>query len=196
MSRRLFLLLLCLPCLVTAGCQAMREMAALRNVEFALDSVANGFLAGIDLQRVRSFSDLSAGDVFRLSSSVSEGNLPLEFDFVLEAENPAENDVTARMAQMEWTFFIDDRETISGIFKEDIAMPPGQPTLVPIPIRLNLVDFFESGARDLFELALAVAGQGDGVPRRLKLQAVPTIETSIGPIRYPRPITILAGDVG
>ena len=184
------LLLLLLP-----GCQTLREVANLRNVHFALDRVAEASLAGVDLQRVRSYDDLSAGDVLRLTQAVSRGELPLAFTLHLYAENPPENDVQARLVEMDWTLLIDDQETVSGVFDGNIVLPPGEPRDVPIPIRLDLVDFFDRGAQDLIELALAVAGQSD-VPKRVQLRATPTIDTAIGPLRYPQPITVVSRDVG
>jgi hypothetical protein len=96
---------------------------------------------------------------------------------------------------MDWTLFLEDRETISGTFDQDILLPAGQRTDVPIPIRLDLVDFFGRNLSDLVDLALAVSGQG-GQSKDIKLMARPTIDTPIGPIQYPQPITIVARNVG
>jgi hypothetical protein len=133
--------------------------------------------------------------VLRIGAAVAREELPLNFALHLNAENPPENDVEARMVRMDWTLLLDDTETISGIFDQNILMPPGQPTDISIPMSLDLVNFFNKGARDLIELALAVSGQG-GSPKRIKLVATPTIDTVIGPIRYPNPITIVSRTVG
>ncbi|NBC17022.1 MAG: hypothetical protein GVY18_06865 [Bacteroidetes bacterium] len=181
--------------LLASGCQTLREVANLRNVSFALDRVGEASLAGIDLNRVRSYEDLSAGDVLRLTQAVTRNELPLSFTLHLNAENPPENDVQARLVTMDWTLLIDEQETISGVFDDTVVLPPGEPRDVPIPMRLDLVDFFDGGAQDLIELALAIAGQ-NGAPKRIQLRATPTIDTAIGPIQYPRPITIASKDVG
>ena len=177
------------------GCQTLREIANLRNVKFLIDRVTDARLAGVDVQRLRSYDDLSLTDAARLAQALVRKDLPLDFELHLLAENPPDNPVQARLVRLDWTLLLDDRETISGIFDDNIVLPPGEPTDVPIPISLNLVDFFENGIQDLFELALAVAGQG-GEPKRIKLEAVPTVETPVGPIRYPQPITILSREVG
>lgn len=181
--------------LTVAGCQTLQQIANLRNVNFALDRVADARLAGVDIDRIRSYEDLSTQDMLRLGAAVAQKELPLAFALHLNAENPPENEVDARMVRMDWTLLLDDRETISGIFDQNIVLPPGEPTDVPIPMQLDLVEFFNDGARDLIELALAVSGQG-GAPKRIKLQATPTIDTVIGPIRYPSPITIVSRTVG
>ena len=181
--------------LAGAGCQTLREIAALRNVAFAIDSVTDARLAGVDIQRLQAYEDLSPVDVLRLGRALLNKELPLDFQLHLSAQNPPDNSVQARLVKMDWTLLLDDKETISGVFDDTIVLPPGQPTDVPIPISLNLVDFFEHGVQDLVELALSVAGQG-GEPKRIKLQATPTIDTPLGPIRYPQPITIISKEVG
>jgi hypothetical protein len=62
-------------------------------------------------------------------------------------------------------------------------------------VRLNLVDFFEGSAQDLLELALSLSGQG-GEPKSVALRATPIIDTPLGPMRYPRPITIVNAEAG
>jgi len=96
---------------------------------------------------------------------------------------------------MDWTLFVQDHETVSGTFDQNLILPPGQRTDVPIPIRLDLVDFFGRNLSDLVELALSVSGHG-GEPKDIRVEATPTIQTALGPIRYPQPITILARSVG
>ena len=176
-------------------CQTIREITNLRNVNFAIDRVADITLAGVDVQRLRSYEDLSVTDALRLGRALTRKEFPLDFQLFLTAENPPDNTVQARLVTLDWTLLLDDTETVSGIVDDTIILPPGEPTDVPIAVSLNLVDFFQHGVRDLFELALAVGGKG-GEPKRIKLQARPTIDTAIGPIRYPQPITIISKQVG
>ena len=178
-----------------AGCKTLQEIAALRNVNFAIDRVADARLAGVELNRLKTYQDLSPGDVLKLGRAVAQKEFPLDFQLHLIAENPPDNSVQARLVKLDWTLLLDDAETISGVFDDNVVLPPGQPTDIAIPISLNLTDFFQHGVRDLVELALAVAGQG-GEPKRIKLQAIPTVDTALGPIRYPEPITIISRQVG
>lgn len=193
--RRSFLWILLLLVLPLSSCQTLREVASLRNVNFVLDRVTQVELAGVDLSRIQSYEDIRAQDVLRLGTALSRNEAPLTFNLHLLAENPPDNSVQARMVEMDWTLFLDDTETISGVFDQNIVLPPGEPTDVSIPISLDLVRFFNDNVRDLVDLALAVSGQG-GAPKRIMLQAVPTIETAIGPIRYPNPIQIVSHEVG
>jgi hypothetical protein len=178
-----------------SGCATLQQFAALRDVQFSLDRVSDLRLAGIDLARVRSFEDLSVADAGRLVLAVSRNTLPMDFQLHLLAENPADNTTDARLVRMDWTLLLQDRETLAGVFDGDVLLPPGQPTGVPITIGLNLMEFFDGSAQDLLELALSLAGQG-GAPKDVALRATPTIDTPLGPMQYPEPITILSRQVG
>ena len=185
--------------LVISGCATLQQIAALRNVDFSLGHISDARLAGIDLGRIGSFRDLAIVDAGRLAVGVSQNRLPLEFELHVLAENPAENTTDAVLIGMDWTLLLQDRETLSGAFDGNVLLPPGQPTDVPITISLNLVDFFEGSAQDLLELALSLTGQGEapvGAPKEVALRATPVIDTPLGPMRYPRPITILSREIG
>ncbi len=188
-----------LPCLVlllaSGGCATLQQVLALRNVEFEVDRVSDVSLAGVRLDGIRGFEDLGLTDAGRLAMAASRRDLPLELRLHLRAENPADNSVDARLVRMDWTLLLQDRETLSGVFADETLLRPGEPTDVPISMSLNLVEFFEGSAQDLVELALSLSGRG-GAPKEVTLRATPTVETALGPIRYPRPITIVSREVG
>lgn len=178
-----------------SGCQTLRQVANLRLIDFALDRINDLHLAGVPVQRAESYEDLRATDIARIAASLAQNRLPVEFELHLAADNPEENQVDARMIQMDWTLFVEDRETISGVFNDEVVLPSGVTTIIPLFIQLDLVEFFGESLRDLVELALSLSGQG-GEPTNIRLQAQPTIRTPLGPIRYPQPITIVSRDVG
>lgn len=181
--------------LAATGCATLQQFAALRNVDFALDRVSSPRLAGVDLSQAGSYGDLAFADVARLALAVTQRNLPMDFLLHLRAENPQENATEARLLRMDWTLFLQDRETLRGLFEEEVLLLPGQPRDVPIRISVNLMDFFEGGVQDMVELALAIGGRG-GAPKEVALRASPVVETPLGPIRYPTPITIVSREVG
>ncbi len=179
---------------VLTGCTAVREVANLRKVQFAIDRVAQSRLAGVDLSRVQSYEDLRATDVLRLGSALSNGTLPLSFTLHLDAENPSSNSVNARLTQMDWTLLLEDKETVSGRFDQEVVLPPGEPKDVSFDVELDLVRFFEDNLQGLVDLAAAI--RGDAPPQTLKLRVQPTVNTRLGPFQYPSPITVVSKDVG
>ncbi len=180
---------------ITTGCATLQQITALRQVHFTIDRVSEVRLAGIDLRSRQSYRDLSVAQAATLANALARRDLPLAFNLHLRAENPDGNPVSARLIRLRWTLLLEDRETVSGAVEREYVFPPGEPQHVPIAIALNLSEFFERNARDLVELALNLSGQG-GSPKKITLRAVPTIETALGPIQYPRPITIVSSEVG
>lgn len=180
---------------ISGSCATLQSIAALRRVEFALDHVTDARLAGVAIDRIRDYRDLSALEIARVGTALAAGDVPLDFVLHVSALNPADNSVAARLVQMDWTLLLEDRETVSGTIDREFVLEPGVPGDIPVTIRVDLADFFEKNARDMIDLALAVAGAG-GAPKRVALRASPTIQTAIGPIRYPEPITIVSTELG
>lgn len=173
-----------------SACATLQQFAALRQVDFSIAEVGAGELTGIDLERVASASDLRPLDGARLAAALADGELPLAFTIDVEAANPADNNVTARMTRLAWTLLLDDRETVEGVVDRAVELPPGQPQIVPVIVRLDLLEFFEGNAADLLDLALRAAG-AERETASVKLRAEPTVETPLGPISYPATITIV-----
>lgn len=177
------------------GCTTLREFAALRQVDFSLDSVNQIDLGGVRLDNIRSYDDLSVVELARLGSMLARERMPLSFNLDIGALNPADNKVNARLVRFDWTLFLEDRETVSGAFNQEINLAPGTPQTIPLRIEFDLLEFFGSNLTDLAELGLAIADQG-GEPKNISITATPTIDTPIGPIRYPESIRIVGGTLG
>jgi len=177
--------------LAMAGCSSLQQLAALRQVGFSLVGIEGGQLAGIDIARVAAGGRLSALDYGKLSLALARQDVPLDFLVNVEALNPAENKVTARMIRMGWALYLNEKETINGVVDTVVVMEPGRPVMMPMRMRVNLVQFFSGPAQDLVDLAAAVAGLNPD-PTRISLKASPTIETPLGPLSYPNPITIVS----
>jgi len=178
-----------------AGCATVQEIIALRSVDFQLDRVTGVRLAGIDLAHVQSSSELTFSDGARVAAALATHELPLSFRLDLIAANPPSNRVTARLVRLQWTLLLEGTETISGQLAREYELPPGQPTTVPIDVSLDLLDFYQRSGQDLIELAMNLVGAG-GSPKQVAIRAVPTIDTPLGAIAYPRPITIVSASVG
>lgn len=147
------------------------------------------------LDRVRSYEDLRVTDVAAVLAALRAREVPLSFTLHIDASNPESNQVAARLVRLDWTLWLEDRETVQGRLDREFVMPPGRTVDVPIAVELDLARFFSDNARDLVDIATAVAGRGGGA-RNVKLTARPTISTPLGDIRYPDEITIVSRDVG
>jgi hypothetical protein len=180
---------------VFTACATIQEIAALRSVGFELDRVAEVHLAGIDVSRMQTASELSLTEAGQVTTALARRELPLSFKIHLRAVNPASNSVTARLVRMQWTLLLENTETVSGVIDREYVLAPGRPTDIPVDVSLDLLRFYERSGPDLLDLALNLTGNG-GQPKLVTVRAVPTITTALGDISYPHPITIASATVG
>ncbi len=178
-----FFLLLLIPCILSS-CSFLKEMATLGKCEFRMTTLEDPELAGIDIDRVRSFSDLGLTDMGIITASIVKGELPLAFTLNIEARNP--NPATAAMNKLEYMAFIDDVQVASGAMDRRVEIPPGG-GIATIPLRLNtdLIDILGKDSRQAlvnFGLNLADAGNK---PTRVSLKVKPTILVGGLEIVYP-----------
>jgi len=181
--------------LALAGCQTLREIGALQNVRFDLQGIQDVRLADVRMDDVRSYGDLGLRGTAAILGAVASGRLPLELQVDVLAENPADNSVVARMVRMDWALLMEGKETVTGSLAEPFSLEPGQPTVVPVRAGLDLLEFFDGSGQDLVDLVLALTDRG-GASKVLAVRIQPTIETPLGAMRYPRPITVVQQRVG
>src|SRR5262249_51476131 len=130
-----------------------------------------------------------------LTGAYAARNVPLELVLHVRADNPADNP-TARLLRMQWSLFLDTLQTVSGILDTATTLPSGQATDVPLLARMNVMEFVHGGGTsELITLARALAGASDA-HTEVRLRATPTIDTPLGPITYPEPITIVRREIG
>lgn len=176
------------------ACQTVREASSLKDVQFRIARAEDVRLAGIDVADIQAYDDLRRTDVARLVSALSRGELPFSFTLYVEARNPESNSVDARLTEMDWTLLLDEQETVSGTVDQEVVLRPGTPTDVPVDVQLNLVEFFDQNLRQLIGLVAAISGEGP--PTNVTLRVQPTIQTALGPMTYPNPITVTSTEVG
>lgn len=188
MKRFLYALVL-LPMLLLSGCAGMNDMAHMRNLTFDFAGVSDARLCGIAIGPGASYSNLSLADVARLTAALLVHEAPLEATMHVRASNPAANRVAATLSRMDWTLFVDDRRVLAGGLAHRVEFHAGQSSDIPLGVRIDLLTLGVSGARDIYNLALAIAGQGT-ISKELRLELVPTVDTPMGPMTYPNPVIV------
>jgi len=177
------------------ACATVRQFTALKQVAFAIEGVRGIRLAGVALDNVRRPADINPLDAARIGAAVMSHRIPLEFDIHVGGTNPADNPTTARLVRLQWTLDLNGHETVSGTIDTAYTFAPGITTDVRVPIRLDLEQFYQHSAQDALDLALGLAGLGNK-QTEVVIRAVPTIDTPLGAISYPSPITIVRRTVG
>jgi hypothetical protein len=178
-----------LALLVLTGCTALQQMAALRHCTFAFANVSDVRVAGIAIGPDARVGSLGLADATRLGAALLANQVPIELVAHVSATNPAENKVAARMVHLDWRLFVEDRQALAGTLDDAVSIPHGHTTDVPLAVRFDLLQLTSGSARDLYDVALAIAGQGT-VKKDLRLELVPTVETALGPIRYPSALVV------
>ncbi len=171
------------------GCASVKEFAALRQVDFRFDRISDPEIVGLSLSTLAAYDQLSIVDVGRLALAVAAKDVPLDLTIHVEGRNPASNETTARLVKLDWMYLVDGEEIVSGGMDEEAVFPPGEPRDLPLTVRFNLVDAFGTDGKVLFDTALVLSGQRTST-KKVTLRLEPTVETSLGPIRYPVPITL------
>lgn len=161
----------------------------LSKCQFRLSTLTNTKLAGVNVQNIDSFNDLSFVDVTKVSAAYATGNLPLSFTLNVEAKNP--NTSAAGMSKLDWILLIDDLEVLTGITEQRITIPAnGGTAILPLNLSFDLLKVIESrNVESLANFGMNLAGAGNR-PTRVTLKAKPTIYVGSNPITYPNYITI------
>lgn len=195
-SKRSFILII-LFSFILYQCSIYQTMTNLSRLQFKVGNI-NGFkVNNIDMTNKSSLKDFSPTDVLTLTSSFSQGKLPVSFVLNVDAKNP--NDGTggyartdATLKSFKWRLFIDDTETISGDIDSPVTVPgTGEVTKIPLRINIDLFQFFKNQGFDkVINLALTLGGK-NSTTSKITLYATPTVSTIFGDIKYPGELKII-----
>jgi len=185
---------------LVVGCAQIKDLSSalsnLANVQFKLNSISGFRVAGVDIARVATLSDISIGDALALTSAFSRKQVPVGFTLNVDAKNPnassPSSNGSATLTGLDWRLIIDDKPTINGDIQSPITLPGGgKTTSIPLGVEMDMYKFFgDKGYDGLLNLALALGGQ-KGSTARVKLDAQPTVTTPIGAMKYPSRLTIV-----
>ncbi len=167
-----------------SSCKTLMSYTNILRCDFRMESLKNPQVAGISVNSIKKFSDLSFIQAGKLTTAYLGGNVPLDFTLNMEAKNP--NTTEARMAQFDWIVKIDEVQIASGTNQSEyvIAANAGK-QIIPLRISVNLLDVINKDSKDaLFNFALNLADASDK-PTRVGLQIRPTVYVGSIPVTYP-----------
>ncbi|MCX6140673.1 MAG: LEA type 2 family protein [Candidatus Kapabacteria bacterium] len=193
------ILILCV--VFVASCASIRDitnsLASLQNMQFKLTGITGMKLAGVDIGRLANPSSLSIADGISLGQAFSRKSLPTSFTLNVDAKNPnsgtqGAKSVPLTLDDLQWRLLIDDKPTINGGLGSPVDVPGnGKTTQIPLVMDMDMYKFFaDKGYDGILNLALALGGQ-KGSTARVKLDAMPTVGTPLGPMTYPNRIAIV-----
>lgn len=182
---------------VLSACSILQTFSNISRLKFKIESVDDFLVNGIAVEGKSKLSDFDSFDVIKLSSVVSSGKLPVSFNLNISVINP--NDGSGgfpasgiTLKSFPWELYINDNKTISGNIAKPIFVPGvGIDEIIKLKIEMDLLEFFENqGLKEVMNLALKFGGR-QGSTSNIKVIASPVLDTSIGDIKYPEPITIV-----
>jgi len=158
--------------------------------EFRIGSVQNTHLAGINVQEIRSISDLNLIDAGRLTAAYAQGSLPLTMTLNIDAKNPNNNQ--AAMNRMEWILMIEGKELVTGVLNDKVSLSPnGGTSTIPLSIQADLKKIMSNNStQENINLGLGLIDNGNKPSKKLSLKIKPSIMIGNLNIPYPGYITV------
>ncbi|NJN27080.1 MAG: hypothetical protein HC819_14430 [Cyclobacteriaceae bacterium] len=179
------LLIIPIICLMAiSSCKTLMSYTSILNCDFRMKSMDNTQLAGVNIQHIKSFSDLNFAQAGKLTTAYLAGNVPLSFQLNLEGINPNANEAT--MARFDWILSIDDKQMATGTNQREFKLPANNGTqVIPLNISINLLEVLNSENKNsLLNFAFNLADAGNK-PSRVGIKIKPTIYVNTVPVTYP-----------
>jgi hypothetical protein len=169
--------------------QQGQQMAALAKCEFRIQSVTNLRLNDVNVEDIKSISDLTIMDAQQLIRGVSGKTFPLNFILSVQARNP--NSSVAGMNQLAWILFIDDIQMTSGSVNQPVTIPGNNGSaVIPVQMNLDLKKILNGKSGDaIVNFGFNLAGTGTK-PTRFTIKLKPTIMIGNNAVVYPGYITV------
>lgn len=171
------------------ACSVLSHLSALTKCEFSFRSAQDPTIAGVDVMRIHSFSDLSLLDGQKIASNILQKKLPFGITANIEAQNPGS--VSAAVNTIDWIAFIDDIRVSAGRITKRIEIPPnGGTAIIPIRIETDLFEYLKGdNPKTMLNFGLNLIDAG-GQPTRLSLKIKPSIVIKGVSLQYPDYFTL------
>jgi hypothetical protein len=190
MKRKSIIFSVLLVVITLGSCRQLKELSSFANCEFRLGSVQNTSLAGVNVQQVRSLSDLNLLQAGKITAAYASGSLPLSLTLNVDVKNP--NATQAAMNSMDWILLIDGKEIVDGTVNDRIAITPnGGVATLPIQIRADLRKILaKNSTEENINMGLGLAGNGNKPSPKLTLKVKPSFLIGGSSIKYPGYINV------
>ena len=167
--------------LLLSSC-GIKKLKSLANCEFKLNKVNKITVAGVGLNP-NGPSNLSFGELLKISSAYSNGNIPVDVGALLDIKNP--NSTMARMIKFDWKLNLKGKNIANGTVNNEISVPKNSEVTTELATKFDL--YKSIGDFSLTELKDGVqnAFDGDGNPKDLKIYIKPYM--SLGKLDIPYP---------
>ncbi len=155
-----------------------------------MSSVPQATLAGVNVQQIRSVSDLNLLQAGKITAAYAGGSLPLNMIINMDVRNP--NPSNAALNNMEWILVIDGKEIVNGVVNERVSIAPnGGVSTLPIRISADLRKIMAKNTpEENINLGMGLVGAGNQPSPKMTLKVKPSIMIGSATIRYPGYINV------
>ena len=159
-----------------------------KNCTFALQSIEQATLGGVDVTNIRSAADLNPGDRARILAAFATGSLPLNMRVNLQVTNP--NGELAALNALDYKVLVDGNEIAAGATTQRIEVPGNSTATVTLPVTADARQVVANGgAEALGGFALGLADR-NRQPTRVTIAVRPSVKFLGTTIKNPDYITI------
>ena len=152
----------------------VEEAKNFKDCTFALQSVEQATLGGVDVTALRSAADLTLADRARILAAYATGALPLRMRVNLQVTNP--NNEVAALNALDYKVLLDGKELATGAITERLEVPANSTATVTVPVSAEAHQLVrDGGAEALGGFALGLADR-DRQPSRITIAVRPSVK--------------------
>ncbi|MDD2299711.1 MAG: LEA type 2 family protein [Fermentimonas sp.] len=144
------IMLIVLAAVMLSGCDIMNKIGGayqLSQSEYRYSSLSNIQLAGINLGNASAISLSNLASISTvLAGSSSMQNIPFSMTLNMDVTNP--NSSAAFLDALDYSIMINELEFAEGKMDIPIRIQPGETTVVPIPISIDLKNLMNRYSQD------------------------------------------------
>ncbi|MFA5806223.1 MAG: hypothetical protein WC879_16425 [Melioribacteraceae bacterium] len=182
---------------IFSSCSVYQTISNISRLKYKIYSATDYKIIGITIADKKSLKDFHSIELFKITTGLVRGNLPLTFLLNVEAQNPndgnggfARTDLT--IASFPWRLYLNEKEIVRGSIAEPVFVPgKGESVIIPIKIEFDVAKAFKEKSVDDILLLLLQVGGINGSTSNLKMIAKPVLGTPFGKLEYPDEITIV-----
>jgi len=176
-----------------SGCginKQAQQIKALEKCTYKITSADEITVGGTDVKKLFEGQEINLASLPGLAFGLLRQDVPLKARLNLEVKNPSGDD--AAINQFEYKILINNADLAEGVVNQEVNVPAGQSTVVPVNMVVNLYPFV-SNSKVMGQIAeFMKAGKNGGAEKKglLTLKIRPSIKVGNSLVKYPGFITI------
>jgi hypothetical protein len=167
-----------------------QQIKALEKCTYRITSADEITVGGTDVKKLFDGQDINLASLPGIAFGLLRQDVPLKARLNLEVKNPSAD--MASINQFEYKILINNADLAEGVVNQEVIVPAGQSTVVPVNMIVNLYPFV-SNKKVMSEVSeFLKAGKNGGAEKKglLTLKIRPSIKVGNSLVKYPGFITI------